>query len=129
MRFPDSTTCTAVLASHHVVMLHLLSTLQHIGARRRRPRRKPLISRGLRRRPQLAGALPEPIPPVIPPRAGPLLGAGQPLLGIDRMLGVGEKARLRVAGRVHDTLNMAARAQDELARPTQDLRCGITRLP
>src|SRR5437899_1616901 len=89
------------------------------SASARRSLRKDVRPRGLfagrmlraaklrRRLCPLAGALPEPVAPVFPPRPGLFLRPRKPRVRIRGDLGVSEEFRPGIPGWVHDTLDMA----------------------
>src|SRR5205823_12200332 len=73
--------------------------------------------------PLLAGALAQPLSPILPPGACAFLRAGLPLSGVGRVALIDEVRRLRVAGGVQQGLNVAAVAQDKLDLASKQL-CG-----
>src|SRR5271166_7014128 len=96
--------------------------LEDVLSGRLRSRRMGAASQRGGCRLQRARPLGEPVTPGRPPRTLLLLGGRQPGFGVARQVGVAKECRASSAGRVDDTLDMAARAEDEFAPSAKDLR-------
>src|SRR5215469_2732361 len=118
---PTSMVLTRISAPDALRSSGLLRGLEDVCARRLGARGVSLAPERFRRFAALAGPSHDPVQPVIPPGAGLQLRPRQPLVSTLGMVATGEELRLGVPGRIDDALDMATRAQDELARAAQHL--------
>src|SRR5262249_8958004 len=100
--------------------LHL--SLPDVAAGRCLPRRVLLAAQGGWRRCHGAGARLDPVEPVRPPAAAVLRCLRAPRLRVRCARRTGPEARLRIAGRIEQALNMAAVGEREGATLAVELR-------
>src|SRR6266581_346559 len=118
-----------VLVSVAVALRILSLLLVHIRPRCFNQGSIGAVANGWRGRLLGARAGEQPSFPILPPTTTVPGGPSIPGLRINRLLGIGKKGRLRVAGRVENALDVPTGTQDEFALAAQQPTGAITGLP